>query len=85
MAIDLLIPVSTPNSAEGKSAVLSAPTAALRPGDPLPKELAQSIAAAITGLEFGSVEITIHNSRVVQIERHERIRFQSTAESKGRG
>ena len=77
--------MSTPFSSEGKSAVLTAPSAPLRPGDPLPKELAQSIATAITGLEFGSVEITIHNSRVVQIERHERIRFQSAGDAKGRG
>lgn len=50
-----------------------------RPSEALPKEIVDSIAAAISGLEFGSVEITIHNSRVVQIERHERIRFNSAA------
>lgn len=58
---------------------LPAATPAVRPSETLPKEIVDSIAAAITGLEFGSVEITIHNSRVVQIERHERIRFTSNA------
>jgi len=30
---------------------------------------------AIRGLRFGSVEVTIHNGRVVQIERREKVRF----------
>jgi hypothetical protein len=76
---------SSSAASDPKSAALTSQLAPLRPGDALPKELAQSIATAITGLEFGSVEITIHNSRVVQIERHERIRFQSPGDSKGRG
>ncbi len=42
---------------------------------PLPADIADSIAQALQGLEFGSVELTVHNSRVVQIERHERIRL----------
>lgn len=41
----------------------------------LPKEVAESIVTALDGLDFGSVEITVHNGRVVQIERHQRIRF----------
>lgn len=49
------------------------------PGGLLPREIADSIVAAFAGLEFGSIEITVHNSRVVQIERHERIRFAQPA------
>lgn len=46
----------------------------LPPGE-LPGDLARAIAHALRGLEFGSVEITVHHARVVQIERHERIRL----------
>lgn len=35
----------------------------------------REIMRAITGVRFGSVEITIHDSRIVQIERKERVRF----------
>ncbi len=33
------------------------------------------VVQAITNVRFGSVEITIHDSRVVQIERKEKVRF----------
>ncbi len=36
------------------------------------------IARALQGLRFGSVEITVHNSQIVQIERKEKIRLQPT-------
>lgn len=56
------------------------------PGDrnPLPGDLAQEILGAIRGLQYGSVEITVHDSRVTQIERREKIRprAQSTREMK---
>jgi hypothetical protein len=35
------------------------------------------IVRSIKSVRFGSVEITIHNSRVVQIERKEKVRFDS--------
>lgn len=34
----------------------------------------REIQAALTGLKFGSVEITVHNGQVVQIERKEKFR-----------
>lgn len=34
------------------------------------------IQAALQGLKFGSVEITVHNGQVVQIERKEKFRLQ---------
>ncbi|WP_161867869.1 MULTISPECIES: sulfur starvation response protein OscA [Pseudomonas] len=34
------------------------------------------IQTALHGLKFGSVEITVHNGQVVQIERKEKIRLQ---------
>jgi len=33
------------------------------------------IAVALQGIRFGSVEIIIHDSKVVQIERKEKLRF----------
>ena len=34
----------------------------------------REIQAALNGLKFGSVEITVHNGQVVQIERKEKFR-----------
>jgi hypothetical protein len=33
------------------------------------------IAAALRGLRIGAVEITVHNGRIVQIERREKLRL----------
>ncbi len=41
------------------------------PGD----EILRRIAIAISGVRFGSVEVVIQDSRVVQIERKEKFRF----------
>lgn len=38
-------------------------------------EVEQRIARALRGIHFGAVEIVIHEGRVVQIERRERMRF----------
>lgn len=35
----------------------------------------EEIFKAIRGLRYGSVEIIVHNSQVVQIERKEKVRF----------
>lgn len=53
--------------------------------DPLPSressstvvrpEVLSEIASAIQSLRYGAVEITVHEGRVVQIERREKIRF----------
>jgi hypothetical protein len=37
----------------------------------------REIQAALNGLKFGSVEITVHNGQVVQIERKEKFRLQA--------
>ena len=44
-------------------------------------EILRRIASAISGVRFGSVEVVIQDSRVVQIERKEKFRF----EKPGRG
>jgi len=38
-------------------------------------EILRRIASAISGVRFGSVEVVIQDSRVVQIERKEKFRF----------
>lgn len=38
--------------------------------------LLREIRNALQGLKFGSVEITLHNGQVVQIERKEKFRLQ---------
>jgi hypothetical protein len=38
--------------------------------------LAQQILRAVRGLRYGSVEITIHDGEVVQIERREKVRLE---------
>jgi hypothetical protein len=37
--------------------------------------LAQKILGAIKGIRYGTVQITVHNSRVTQIDKIERIRL----------
>jgi hypothetical protein len=39
------------------------------------KELSEKILSALSDISYGSVEIIIHDSKVVQIERKEKIRF----------
>lgn len=43
--------------------------------EPQTANIANQIAAALQGIRFGSVEIIIHESKVVQIERKEKLRF----------
>lgn len=42
---------------------------------PIEHEIVQAILAAITSLRYGSVEIIVQDSKVVQIERKEKVRF----------
>ena len=41
----------------------------------LPEETRQQIFAALAQIRFGAVEILIHDGKIVQIERKEKIRF----------
>lgn len=53
-----------------------------------PREIDQRICLeilrAITDVRFGSVEVVIHDSRVVQIERKEKVRFEKENRGDGR-
>jgi hypothetical protein len=40
-------------------------------------ETLEAVRRALSGLQFGSVEITVHDSKVVQIDRKERVRLNS--------
>ena len=42
----------------------------------IPYWVSQEILKAIQNMKFGSIEITIHDSRVVQIEKKEKFRYQ---------
>ena len=44
-------------------------------------EIIQELTHAIQQLRYGSVEITVHDGRVTQIERREKVRFQSPSDS----
>ena len=39
------------------------------------RELSEKILSALSNIRYGSVEIIVHDSKVVQIERKEKIRF----------
>ncbi|PKO93893.1 MAG: DUF2292 domain-containing protein [Betaproteobacteria bacterium HGW-Betaproteobacteria-1] len=43
-------------------------------------EVIREVLQAIEQLRFGSVEITVHDNRVTQIERREKVRFGQAAE-----
>lgn len=42
----------------------------------LSAELLERLMAALADLRFGAVEITVHDGRIVQIERREKYRFE---------
>ncbi len=42
-------------------------------------DISEQIALAVNGIRFGSVEIIIHDGKVVQIERKEKLRFENRA------
>jgi hypothetical protein len=43
-------------------------------------DLGPTVLRALRGLRFGSVEIVVHDGRVVQIERRERVRLELAGE-----
>jgi hypothetical protein len=47
-------------------------------------EVNHQIALALQGIRFGSVEIIVHESKVVQIERKEKLRFDKNPALKNR-
>jgi hypothetical protein len=45
-------------------------------------EVLQELTHAIESLRFGSVEITVHDGKVTQIERREKVRFGQESSTK---
>ena len=43
--------------------------------DALPQEVLDTLARLVRDTRFGSIEITVHEGRVTQIERREKLRF----------
>lgn len=43
-------------------------------------EVVEEILRAIAQLRFGSIEITVHEGRVTQIERREKVRFNQVSD-----
>lgn len=46
-------------------------------------KIEQEILQAIRGISYGSVEVVIHNSKIVQILRKEKVRFDQHVAAKG--
>ena len=44
-------------------------------------EIAEHIASILQGIRFGSIEIVIHDGRIVQIDKHEKFRVKSSSAS----
>ena len=41
----------------------------------LPPQLSAELARQLDGLRYGTIELTVHDGRIVQIERREKIRL----------
>ncbi|MAY27383.1 MAG: YezD family protein [Polycyclovorans sp.] len=54
---------------------MSEPTPSADHASALTPALNAQLSAALAGLRFGSVEITVHDGRIVQIERREKVRL----------
>jgi hypothetical protein len=50
------------------------------PTESLSQEVLRRLSDALRGLRYGAVEITVHDGRVVQIERTEKLRLSSSGE-----
>jgi hypothetical protein len=42
---------------------------------PLPAALVHELAQALRSIRYGTIELVIHDGRVVQLERREKVRF----------
>ena len=50
-----------------------------RPGEEELRRIEEELTQALSEIRFGSIEIVIQDSRVVQIERREKVRFDRPA------
>jgi hypothetical protein len=47
--------------------------------DVLPEEILSTLARLVRELRFGSIEIVVHDGRITQIERREKVRFSQSS------
>jgi hypothetical protein len=52
---------------------------------PLPPALLRELLEALRSIRYGTVELVIHDGRVVQLERREKVRFEHGVTEYGRG
>jgi len=52
------------------------PTDGPAPELPLPAALTRALAQALRSIRYGTIELVIHDGRVVQLERREKVRFE---------
>lgn len=45
------------------------------PNPAIDGQIQRELERALAGLRFGTVEVTVHNGRIVQIERREKVRL----------
>jgi hypothetical protein len=43
---------------------------------PMPPSLLEELRQALRSIRYGTIELVIHNGRVVQLERREKVRFE---------
>ena len=71
MAYDPIVPMST-NGGQDNSI-------------PLPPALLRELLEALRTIRYGTIELVIHDGRVVQLERREKVRFEHGATEPKRG
>lgn len=49
----------------------------------LPRQVSAELARQLDGLRYGTIELTVHDGRIVQIERREKIRLRDDVTSAG--
>ena len=52
---------------------------------PLPPLLLQELVEALRSIRYGTIELVIHDGRVVQLERREKVRFEHGGSEHRRG
>jgi hypothetical protein len=52
---------------------------------PLPPLLLQELVEALRTIRYGTIELVIHDGRVVQLERREKVRFEQSGADHKRG
>jgi len=49
----------------------------------IPQEVLDALTRLVSELRFGSIEIVVHEGRITQIERREKLRFPGTGQQRG--